>query len=69
MEEKKRFKVYKIIMLIVIVAFVSFLITSIGMYQLFENGNIDNSMNILQIAEIQGNISLCHQKITTYLVN
>ena len=37
MEEKKRFKVYKIIMLVVLVAFVTFLLTSIGMYQYFQN--------------------------------
>ena len=39
MEEKKRFKAYKIIMLIVLVAFVTFLLTSIGMYQYFQNNS------------------------------
>lgn len=44
MEEKKRFKIYKIIMLVLIVIFITFMCTSIGMYQLFVNGNIKNSM-------------------------
>ena len=45
MEEKKRLRVYKVIMLVVLVAFVTFLITSIGMYQYFTNGDgIRNAM-------------------------
>lgn len=44
MEEKKRFKIYKIIMLVVIVMFITFMCTSIGMYQLFIHGNINNSI-------------------------
>ncbi len=43
MEEKKRFKVYKMIMLIVLVAFITFLCTSIGMYQIFINSNLEKS--------------------------
>ena len=39
MEEKKRLRVYKVIMLVVLVAFVTFLITSIGIYQYFTNGD------------------------------
>lgn len=39
MEEKKRFKVYKIIMLMELVAFITFLLTSIGMYQYFNQNN------------------------------
>lgn len=44
-KEKKRLRVYKVIMLVVLVAFVTFLITSIGMYQYFTNGDgIRNAM-------------------------
>ena len=44
-EEKKKLKVYKVIMLVVLVAFITFLITSIGMYQYFTNGDgIRNAM-------------------------
>ena len=44
-EEKKRLKAYKVIMLVVLVAFITFLITSIGMYQYFTNGDgIRNAM-------------------------
>ena len=39
MEENKRTKIYKIIMLVILVAFITFLITSIGFYQYFTNGN------------------------------
>lgn len=39
MEEKRRFKVYKIIMLVVLVAFITFLITSICMYQHFQDNS------------------------------
>ena len=39
MEENKKTKIYKIIMLVILVAFVTFLLTSIGFYQYFTNGN------------------------------
>ncbi len=39
MEENKKTKIYKIIMLAILVAFVTFLLTSIGFYQYFTNGN------------------------------
>ncbi len=39
MEENKKTKIYKIIMLVILVAFITFLITSIGFYQYFTNGN------------------------------
>ena len=39
MEENKKTKIYKIIMLVILVALVTFLLTSIGFYQYFTNGN------------------------------
>ena len=39
MEENKKTKIYKIIMLVILVAFITFLLTSIGFYQYFTNGN------------------------------
>ena len=45
MEEKKRYRIYRVIMLVALTAFMTFLITSIGMYQYFTNGDgIRNSM-------------------------
>ena len=45
MEEKKRYRIYRVIMLVALTAFITFLITSIGMYQYFTNGDgIRNSM-------------------------
>lgn len=45
MEEKKRYRIYRVIMLVALTAFITFLITSIGMYQYFTNGDgVRNSM-------------------------
>lgn len=62
MGEKKSYKIYKIIMLMVLVAFITFLITSIVMYQYFE----DKDITITTKDEISNEISNFKKIIDKY---
>lgn len=55
MEQRRKFKAYKIVMLVILVAFITFLITSIGMYQYFINGE-KNSNTLLVTSYKNGSI-------------
>ena len=70
MEEKKRFKVYKIIMLVILVAFITFLVTSIYMYEQFENKEIGKELFITtgENGEISSEISKYKKLIDKYFL-
>ncbi len=63
MEEKKRYKVYRTIMLIILVAFITFILTSIGFYQYFVNGNSLSKYLTLMTSDESQDIS---QLLDTY---
>ena len=54
MEENKKSKIYKIIMLVILIVFITFLITSIGFYKYFTNG--DNASSLLMASSGDNNI-------------
>ena len=54
MEENKKSKIYKIIMLVILIVFITFLITSIGFYKYFTNG--DNASSLLMASSGDSNI-------------
>ena len=54
MEKNKKSKIYKIIMLVILIVFITFLITSIGFYKYFTNG--DNASSLLMASSGDNNI-------------
>ncbi len=63
MEEKKRYTIYRTIMLIVLVMFVTFILTSIGFYQYFVEGDSLNKYLALMASDESKDIS---QLLDTY---